>query len=49
MTLLYRFNSLKIRPIEFSIKFDTVGSEWSIVYIEGSQVIILRKILYFFL
>ena len=27
-------------PMEFSIKFDTVKSGWSIVYIEGSQVII---------
>ena len=28
------------RPTEFSIKFDTVMSGWSIVYIGGSQVII---------
>ena len=26
--------------MELSIKFDTVKSEWSIVYIEGLQVII---------
>ena len=24
------------RPMEFSIKFDTIKSGWSIVYIEGS-------------
>ena len=30
-------------PKEFPIKFDTVKSGWSIIYIEGSQVIILRK------
>ena len=30
-------------PIEFSIKFDTVKSGWSILYIEGSQVIISKK------
>ena len=29
--------------MEFSIKFDTVKSEWSIIYIEGSQVIIFKK------
>ena len=32
-------------PIEFSIKFDTVQSGWSIAYIEGSEVI-LSKIYY---
>ena len=32
-------------PMEFPIKFDTVKSGWSIVYIEGSQVII-SKIFY---
>ena len=31
-------------PMEFPIKFNTVKSGWSIVYIEGSQMII-----YFFL
>ena len=36
-------------PIEFSIKFDTVKSGCSIIYIEGSQVIISKKILYFFI
>ena len=30
-------------PIEFPIKFDTVKSGWSIVYIEGSQVISSQK------
>ena len=49
MNLLYRFNPLKIRPIEFSIKFDTVESKKSIVYTEGSQVDIFRKVLYYFL
>ena len=31
------------RLMDFSIKFDTVKSGWSIVYIEGSQVIISKK------
>ena len=30
-------------PMEFSIKFDTVMSGWSIVYIKGSQIIISKK------
>ena len=30
-------------PMESSIKFDSVKSGWSIVYIEGSQVIISKK------
>ena len=29
--------------MEFFIKFDTVKSGWSIVYIKGSQVIISKK------
>ena len=29
--------------MEFPIKFDIVKSVWSIVYIEGSQVIISKK------
>ena len=29
--------------MEFSIKFDTAKSGWSIVYIEGPQVIILKN------
>ena len=29
--------------MEISIKFDTVKSEWSIVYIEGSKVIIKKR------
>ena len=28
-----------LRPMEFSIKFDTVKSGWSIIYIKGLQVI----------
>ena len=32
--------------MEFSIKFDTVKSGWSSVYIEGSQVIISTKIVF---
>ena len=31
------------RPMEFSINFDTVKSGWSIIYIEGSLVIISPK------
>ena len=31
------------RPMEFFIKFDLVKSGWSVVYIEKSQVIILKK------
>ena len=31
-------------PIEFSIKFDTVKSGWSIVYIEGSHVLKLDTV-----
>ena len=37
------------RPMEFSIQPHTIMSELSIVYIEGSWVIISKKILYFFL
>ena len=29
--------------MEFSIKLHTIESEWSVVYIEGSQVIISKK------
>ena len=32
--------------MEFSIRFDTVRSGWSIVYIEGPQVIISKKIVF---
>ena len=32
--------------MEFSIKFDTVKSGWSIVYIEGSKVIISKIIVF---
>ena len=35
------------RPMEFSIKFDTVRPGWSIVYIEDLQVIISKIILCF--
>ena len=38
-----------LRAMEVSIKFDTVKSGWSIVYTEGSRVIISKKMLYFFL
>ena len=31
------------RPMEFSIKLHTIKSGWSIVYIEGSHVIIKKK------
>ena len=31
-------------PMEFPLKFDTVKSRWSIVYCEGSQVIISKII-----
>ena len=33
--------------MEFSIEFDTVKLGWSIVYIVGSQVIILENIIVF--
>ena len=36
-------------PIDSSFWFYTVHFGWSTVYIEGSQVIIFQKILYFFL
>ena len=32
--------------VEFPIMFDTVKPGWSIVYIEGSQVIIPKKIIF---
>ena len=32
-----------LRPMDFFIKFDTVKPGWSIVYIEGSQVVISKK------
>ena len=31
------------RPMESTIKLCTIKSEWSIVYIEGSKVIIAKK------
>ena len=34
------------RQMEISIKFDTVKSGWSIIYIEGSQVIIKRNVVF---
>ena len=34
--------------MEFPIKFDTVKSGWSIVYMEGSMVVILKNIYVFF-
>ena len=33
-----------LRPMEFSVKFDTVKSGWSITYIEGSQVMCSKHI-----
>ena len=38
-----------IRPIFFHVKFDRVKLGWSIVYIEGLQVIVSKKVLFFFL
>ena len=32
-----------LRPMGYSIKFDTVRPGWSIVYIEGLQAIISQK------
>ena len=44
----YRLTLLGL--MEYSVKLDTVKSGWSIIYIEGSQVIISeRKKMYFFL
>ena len=37
------FTLTLLRPMGYSIKFDTVQSGWSIVYIEGFQVIISKK------
>ena len=39
-------NNTLFGPIEFPIKFDTIKSGWSIVYIEGKRVIISKKIYY---
>ena len=36
-------NATLFRPMDVSIKFVTVKSGWSIIYIEGSQVIISKK------
>ena len=33
-------------PMEHSIKFDRVKPGWSIVYVEGSHVIILKKYIF---
>ena len=38
----YGFLTL-LRPMEFSIKLHTIKSGWSIVYIEGSYVIISKQ------
>ena len=35
-----------LKPIEYSVKIDTVKSGWSIIYVAGSQVIYFKKILY---
>ena len=47
--LSFLFSLTLFVPMEFPIKFDKVKSGWSIVYIEGSQVIISKNIFYFFL
>ena len=39
---MLRLLSLHV-PMEFTIMFDMVASGWSIIYTEGSQVIISRK------
>ena len=36
-------NAQLLRLMEFSIKFDTVKSGWSIIYIEGLHLIIKKK------
>ena len=41
--LSFLFSLTLFVPMEFPIKFDKVKSGWSIVYIEGSQVIIFKK------
>ena len=33
-------------PLEFPIKFDTVKPRWTIIYIEGSQVIIFKNLVF---
>ena len=49
---IYGFGQLKtrllalFRAMEFSIKLHTIKSGWSIVYIEGSQVIISKNIIF---
>ena len=40
----FQSNLIILRPTDFSIKFDTLKSEWSIVYIEGPKVIISKDI-----
>ena len=44
--MVYQFNNtpLLLKPIEFHIKLDihVVKSRWSIVYNEGSQVIVMQ-------
>ena len=34
-----------LRPMEFPMKFDTVKSGWSIVYIEGTHAIISKNVI----
>ena len=43
-----RFSVNLFRPMEFFIKFDTVQSEWSIVYIVRSLIIISKNYCTFF-
>ena len=36
----------RMRPSDFSTKFDIVKSGWSVVYIEGSHVVISKCIVF---
>ena len=48
LNIISQYLSLTLcRPIEFSIQFNKVKSGWSIIYIEGPQVIISPQKLYF--
>ena len=44
IVILLRLIVPLFRPMEFSKKLHTIKSEWYIVYIEGSQVIISQNI-----
>ena len=41
--LLHMYPLTLLRPMEFSLKFDTIKSGWSFVFIRGSKVIISKK------